>query len=108
MLVVITVDAYTFFTFSDRLVTLRIQEYAFSGRTLLPDSKENKLGSSDAASPSAGKKYRGSFSTMSRMEVCPYSYFWWYGYLRGPGVSFVKTDKFSVGVTNFFSRIGVA
>ena len=86
------------------LVTLRIQEYAFSGCTLSPDSKETKLGSSDEASPSAGKKYRGSFSAMSRMEVCPYSYFWWYGYLRGPGLSFVKTDKFSVGVTIFFFK----
>ena len=42
---------------------------------------------------------------MSRMEVCPYSYFWWYGYFRGPGVTFVKTDKFSVRVTNFFQGL---
>ena len=39
-----------------RHVTLRIQEYMFSGCIVLPDSKETELGSSDQeASPSAGK-----------------------------------------------------
>ena len=37
----------------------------FSGCTVLPDSKETKLGSSNQeASQSAGKKYWGSFSGM--------------------------------------------
>ena len=37
----------------------------FSGYTVLPDSKETELESNDQeASPSAGKKYRGSFSAM--------------------------------------------
>ena len=37
----------------------------FSGCTVPPDSKDTKLGSSDQeASPSASKKYRGSFSAM--------------------------------------------
>ena len=40
-------------------VTLRIQEYVFSGYTVPPDSKETKLGNSkQAASPSAGKDTR--------------------------------------------------
>ena len=29
------------------------------------------------------------------MEICPYSYFWWYEYFWGPWVSFVSTDEFS-------------
>ena len=37
-------------------VTLRIQEYVFSGSTVPPNSKETELGSSyQEASPSAGK-----------------------------------------------------
>ena len=37
-------------------VTLRIQEYALSGCTVPPDSRETEIGSSDQeASPSAGK-----------------------------------------------------
>ena len=50
---------------------------------------------------------RNSFSALSRMEVCPYSYFRWWGYFRGPWVSFVTTDKFSMRVTKITSRIGV-
>ena len=33
---------------------------------------------------------------MSCMEVCPYSYIQRCGYFRGPWVSFVKKDEFSV------------
>ena len=41
------------------------------------------------------------------MEVCPYSYFRWCGYFRGPWVSFVMTDEFSVRVKKITSKIGV-
>ena len=40
------------------------------------------------------------------MEVCPYSYFWWCGYFRGPWVSFVTTDDFPVRDTKNTARIG--
>ena len=36
------------------------------------------------------------------------SYFQWCGYFRGPWVSFVTTDEFSVRVTKITSRIGVS
>ena len=54
-----------------------------SGCTVVPDSKETELGSSDQeASPSAGKKKTGEvLVSCSRMELLPYSYFWWCGYL---------------------------
>ena len=40
---------------------------------------------------------------MPHMEVCPYSYFWWFGYFWGLWVSFVTIDGFSVKVTkNYF------
>ena len=42
------------------------------------------------------------------MEVCPYSYFRWCGYFRGPWVSFVTTVEFSVRVTKITSSIGVS
>ena len=53
-------------------------------------------------------KNRDSFSAMSRIEVCPYSYFRWCGYFRGPWVSFVTTDEFSVRVTKITWKIGVS
>ena len=40
------------------------------------------------------------------MEVCPYSYFRWCGYFRGPWVSFVvTTDEFSVRVTKLLQEL---
>ena len=33
---------------------------------------------------------------MLPMEVCPYSYFWWYRYFQIPWMSFVMTDEVSV------------
>ena len=52
MVAVISVDAYPFLDFSD----LTCHRNTFSGCTVLPDSKETKLGSSNQeASPSAGK-----------------------------------------------------
>ena len=40
------------------------------------------------------------------MEVCEYSYLWWYRYFKGSWVSFITTDEFSVKVTKITSRIG--
>ena len=48
----------------------------------------------------------GRFSDMLSMEVYPYSYFQWCGYIS-PWVSFVTTDKFSIRVTKNTSRISV-
>ena len=91
------------------LVTLRMSEKVFSDCTVLPDSKETKLGSSNQeASPSAGKNTGVVLVPCSRMEVRPYSYFWWCGYFWGPWVSFSMTDEFSVRVTKITSRIGVS
>ena len=71
----------------------------FSSCTVLPDSKETELGSSDhEASPSAGKNTGVVLVPCLRMEVCPYSYFRWCGYFWGAWVSFVRTDEFSVRV----------
>ena len=43
----ISVDAYLFVVSQGWPVTLRIEEWVFSGCTVLPDSKESKFGSSD-------------------------------------------------------------
>ena len=40
--------------------------------------------------------YRNSFSAMLCKEVCPYGYFRWCGCFRGPPVSLVTTDEFSL------------
>ena len=80
MVAVISVDAYLFLLFMTWPITLRIRELVFSGCTVPPDSKDTELGSSDQeASPSAGKNTRVVLVPCSRMEVHPYSYFWWYG-----------------------------
>ena len=42
------------------------------------------------------------------MEVCPYIYFRWCGYCRGPWLSFDSTDEFLVRVTKITSRIVVS
>ena len=57
---VVSVDAYPFFWLSQTWPgTLRMQEWVLSGCTVLPDSKETKLGSSNQeVSPSAGKNIR--------------------------------------------------
>ena len=81
----------------------------FSAYTVLPDSKETELESSDQeASPLAGKNTGVVLVPCSHMEAHPYSCFWWCGYFRGPWVSFVKTDEFSVRVPKITSRIGVS
>ena len=47
----------------------------------LVKTKLDFIGSSNLeVSPSAGKNTLIVFSAMLRMELCPYSYFWWCGY----------------------------
>ena len=88
-------------------VTLRIQEYVFSGSIKPPDSKETKTGSSNQeTSPSASKNTRVVL-VPSHAWKCPYSYFWWCEYLQGPWVSFFLTDEFLVRVTKIASKIGL-
>ena len=71
----------------------------FSDCNMPPDSKEIKPGSrNQEASLSADKNTGVILVLCSRMEVCPYSYFRWYG----------RTDEFSVMVTKITSRIGVS
>ena len=59
----------------------------FSGCTVLPDSKETILGSSNQeASPPAGKNTGVVLVPCLRMEVCPYIYFQWCGFFCSPFV----------------------
>ena len=81
----------------------------FSGCTVLPDSKETKLGSSDKqASQSAGKNTKAVLVPCCAWKCVPTAIFWWCGYFRGPWVSYLMTDEFSVRVTKITSRIGVS
>ena len=90
-------------------VTLRIQEWVFSGCNVPPDTKETKLGSRNKEdSLWAGKNNEIVLVPRSHMKVCPYSYFRRYGYFRGPWISFIMTDEFSLRVTKITSRIGVS
>ena len=83
----------------------------FSGCTVLPDSKETELGSSDQeASPSAGKntgivlvpwKYHFHTWDCAPTAICG-------GYTQDPWVLFVTTDEFSLRVTKITSGIGVS
>ena len=76
---VISVDAYLFLAFSDLTCHLEDRGIGAFGCTMLPDSKETELGSSDQeASPSAGKNTGVVLVPCLCMEVCPYSYFWWF------------------------------
>ena len=76
---------------------------------LLPDGEETEFESSDQeASSAAGKNAWVVLVPCSHMEVHPCSYFWWCEYFRGPRVSFLVTDEFSVRVTKITSRIGVS
>ena len=72
----------------------------FSGCAVPPYSKETKLGSShQEASPSADKNTRVVLVPYSRMEVHPYSCFWWCCYLLLKQVidshQFKPTDAFT-------------
>ena len=74
-----------------------------------PNSKEIELGSSDQeASPQAGKNTGVVLVPILHIVVCPYSYFWWCGYLLGPWMSFATRDELSVRVTKTTSKIGVS
>ena len=65
----------------------------FSGCTVQPYSKETELGRSDLeASLSACKDWH-SLSAMLCMEVCPYSYFRWCRYFRGPSLAVTCYDR---------------
>ena len=85
-----------------------MQEYVFSGCTEPFDSKETELGSSNKEASPSTYKNTGVVLVLSRMEVCPYSYFRWCGYFRVPWVSFVSTDKFPMRVTKITSKTGVS
>ena len=78
----------------------------FSGCTVLLDSDGTELGSSDQdASPSACRNTGVVLVPRLCLEVQPHNYFWWCGYFRGPRVSFVTTDEFSVSVTNLLQGL---
>ena len=82
MVVVISVDAYPFLAFSDLTCHLEDTGIGVVCCTVLPDSKEVELESSkQQAFPSADKNSGAVLVPCSRMEVCPYSYFWWCEYL---------------------------
>ena len=77
MVAVISLDGYPVLVFSGLTCLLGDTGIGFSGCTVLPDSKETKLGSSDQeASPSVGKETGVVSVSCLSMEVCPYSYFW--------------------------------
>ena len=83
----------------------------FCGCTVLPDSKETELGSSEQeASPSAGKNtgivlvpWKNHFRTWKCAPTAISG-----GYTQDPLVSFVTTDEFSLRVTKITSGIGVS
>ena len=80
MVAVISVDAYHFLTFSD--LTWHLEDTGISAFWLqcAPDSKETELGSiNQEVFPSADKNTRVVLVPCSRIEVHPYSYFWWCG-----------------------------
>ena len=87
MVAVISVDAYPypFLAFSDLTCHLEDTRISFSGCTVLPNSKETKLGRSDQkGSPSAGKNTGVVLVPCSHMEVRTYSCFLWCGYFCRP------------------------
>ena len=82
----------------------------FSGYTVLLDSKENKLGSSNQETPASAGKNTGvvlvrfcackCVPTASYFQECVYSHCFW--------VSYVTSDAFSVSATKITSGIGVS
>ena len=80
----------------------------FFGCILQPDSKEIELGNSNQeASLLVGKNMEISFNAMLRMEGCPFKYFQWCEYSRGPWVPLVATAESSLMVTKIMERNGV-
>ena len=81
----------------------------FSDCTVPPDGKEIQPGSSDQeASPLAGKNTRVVLVACHTEKCVPTACFQWCGYFRGPWVSSVTMDDFSVRVTKVTSWIGVS
>ena len=77
MVAVIIVDAYPFLGFSDLICHLEaVSSYRFFLFALcrLIVRRPNFNGSSDQEAPPSASK-NASFSAMSRIEMCPYSYF---------------------------------
>ena len=96
---VISIDAYPFLAFWDLSCHIEDTWIGVSGCTVLPDSKETELASSNQeALPSAGNNTRVVLMSCSHMEVHPFRYFWCCGYLWGPWVSSAMTDEFSLRV----------
>ena len=78
----------------------------FPGCTVPHDSKETELESSDQeACPSSGKYAR---LVPFRPWKCVPRCFSWCGHFRGPCVSFVTTDGFSLRIPEITSRIGIS
>ena len=81
MVAVISVDAYPFLAFSDLTCHLEDTGVGVFWFTVLPNSKETELGSSNQeSSPLAAKNTVALLVPCSHMKVHPYSYFWWCGY----------------------------
>ena len=73
VVVVINVDAYLFWLSQISLVILRIHEYVLSGCTVLPDSKESNLPSSDPKAPSECKNIRIVLVSCCTLKCVPTS-----------------------------------
>ena len=85
MVGVISVDAYPLLAFSDLTCHLEDMRIYVFWLSLLPDSKDTELESSNQeASPSAGKNTWVLLVSCWHMEVCPYSFLQWCGYFSGP------------------------
>ena len=81
----------------------------FSGCTVLSDSKETELGSSDQdASPLAGKNTRVVLVPCHACKCVPTAISGGVDVCKVPGVSIVTTDEFSVMVKKITSRIDVS
>ena len=96
---VITVDAYPFWPSQTWPITLGAQEWVFSGCTVLPDSKETELWSSDQeASPSANKNTRIVLVPCHTWKCVPKAIFCGVDISEVPGCHLLW-HKFSVRVT---------
>ena len=109
---VISVDAYPFMAFSNlncHLEGMGIGVFLFALCHLIVRRPNLEVIWIDQeVFPSAGKNTGVVLVPCSRMEVHPYSYFWWCGYYWGPWVSFVMVDEFQGRITKINSRIGVS
>ena len=109
VVVVISVDAYSFFGF----LRPGLSPWGYGNRCFLIALcclivRRPNLEVATKTSPSAGKNTGVVLVPCSHMKKRSYSYFQWCGYFWGPWVSFVTTDEFSVRVTKITSRIGVS